>query len=366
MALRIRTINWHPRYRYAIGGLRVNGKRKRIFFETMAEAEGELRSLQIKARRQGQAGIDLSDALRAMAAECADKLRPHGKTIADATAFYLSHLEAAQSEHVGELAEAYIRSQERNRLSPRHLRDIRSRLGRFVESFGYRPVRTIIAAEVEEWLFSLGGMSPQTVVNWRAVLHAFFRWLLKTKAIEFSPLDAVAKPKIVRDPPAIWRVDDLQTLLSNAPSELVPALAIGAFAGLRTSEILRLDWKDVHLGRRLIEIQAARSKSARRRLIKILPNLEAWLQPYVEESGSVFAAGWQHYHEATAKLVRRLGLKWPENGLRHSFASYHLAHFKDTPALSLEMGHTGPAMLFAHYREVVSPEAAALYWEIRP
>jgi integrase len=32
--------------------------------------------------------------------------------------------------------------------------------------------------------------------------------------------------------------------------------------------------------------------------------------------------------------------KWPLNGFRHSYASYHLAHFKDAARLALEMGHT--------------------------
>ena len=366
MALRIRFVNWHPRYRYYVGGLRVNGKRKRIFFETAQAAEEELRNLQIKARRQGQAGIDMPDALRAMAVECADQLKPYNKTLANATAFYLAHLEAAKSGHVGELVEAYLRSKERNRLSARHLRDIRARLGRFVESFGERPVRTITAAEVEEWLFGLGELQAQTLVNWRAILHAFFRWLLKGKAIEFSPLDAVAKPKVVREPPAIWKVDDLQLFLRNTPPELVPALALGSFAGLRTSEILRLDWKDVSPDRRLIEIRADRTKSARRRLVKILPNLEEWLRLYARESGPVFHRSERVFHAAASSLCRQLGLKWPENGLRHSYASYHLANFKDASALSLEMGHTGPQMIFGHYRELVSPEKAQRYWEIRP
>jgi hypothetical protein len=179
MRLRIAPITWHARYRYTIGGLRVNGKRRRLFFETAREAEQELRNLQIKARRQGQAGIDMPDALRAMAVECAERLSPFGKTLADATAFYLAHLGAAKSERVKQVVDAYLRSKERNRLSARHLRDIRARLGRFVESFGERPVRTITAAEVEEWLFGLGELQAQTLVNWRAILHAFFRWLLK-------------------------------------------------------------------------------------------------------------------------------------------------------------------------------------------
>ena len=32
--------------------------------------------------------------------------------------------------------------------------------------------------------------------------------------------------------------------------------------------------------------------------------------------------------------------EWPNNALRHSFASYHLAAFQDASALALEMGHS--------------------------
>jgi hypothetical protein len=136
MKLRIVPITWHPRYSYVIAGLRVNGKRKRLFFETARAAEEELRNLQIKARRQGQAGLDMSDALRAMAVGCARQLKPHGKTILDATSFYLNYLAATESKHVEKLVEDYLRSQERSKLSARHLTDIRSRLGRFQEAFG--------------------------------------------------------------------------------------------------------------------------------------------------------------------------------------------------------------------------------------
>jgi len=49
-----------------------------------------------------------------------------------------------------------------------------------------------------------------------------------------------------------------------------------------------------------------------------------------------------------------------------SFASYHLAHFKDAVALALEMGHTDSGMIFEHYRELVKPKDAERYWSIRP
>jgi integrase len=113
-------------------------------------------------------------------------------------------------------------------------------------------------------------------------------------------------------------------------------------------------------------VKAAKTKSVRRRLVKVEPNLAAWLTSHSGKSGKVWSKGWRSYHEATAKLARELELQWVENGLRHSYASYHLAKFENAEALALQMGHTSARMIFDHYSEVVSPAAAECYWEIQP
>jgi integrase len=366
MRLRIAPITWHARYRYTIGGLRVNGKRRRLFFETAREAEQELRNLQIKARLQGQAGLDIPDHLRAMAANCARQLAPHGKTLADATAFYLTHLVAAESVSVEKLVGDYLRSQERSKLSARHLADLHSRLARFQGAFGEQPVRTLTAAQLEGWIYDGNGLEPQTLVHRRATLRALFAWAVRQKLVDFNPVDAVARPKVVRAAPAIWEPENLSKLLKAAPPQLVPILAIGGFAGLRTAELMRLDWKEVNLERGFVEVTTGKSKSASRRLVKIEPNLAQWLAPYAGKSGKVWPSGGRAFHKAVAKLVRKLGIEWPANGLRHSYASHHLTRFENAPALALQMGHTTPRMIFEHYREVTSPQAAERYWEIRP
>jgi hypothetical protein len=63
----------------------------------------------------------------------------------------------------------------------------------------------------------------------------------------------------------------------------------------------------------------------------------------------------------------RAGLltNWPQNALRHSFGSYHLAKFQDAPALALQMGNSVDVIM-KHYRELVRPADAAKYWRIRP
>ena len=57
---------------------------------------------------------------------------------------------------------------------------------------------------------------------------------------------------------------------------------------------------------------------------------------------------------------------WPKNGPRHSYASYRLAATSNAPAVASELGHSTPAMLYAHYRELVLPEEAERYWKIEP
>ena len=127
----------------------------------------------------------------------------------------------------------------------------------------------------------------------------------------------------------ILTVDETERLLENAPAELVPYIAIGAFAGLRRAELERLDWKEVDLQSDLIEVTASKAKSARRRFVRIQPNLAKWLQPYVQAAGNVTPP---NYRELLDSAREAAGIhEWPQNALRHSFASYHLAKFKDTP-----------------------------------
>jgi integrase len=58
--------------------------------------------------------------------------------------------------------------------------------------------------------------------------------------------------------------------------------------------------------------------------------------------------------------------EWPDNALRHSFASYHMAHFQNAASTALQLGHHDSRITFAHYRELVKPKEAERYWNIKP
>jgi integrase len=365
----LRIVEYHhsATAKYVIEGARVNGKRRRYFFATKEKAEAELARIKIKQRKEGENALRLPDSLRIMALECAQELKPFGKTLADATQFYVRYLrDAARSISVCALIEEFMTAQKRLNRSQSHLYDLRHRLGRFKRDFAERPVRTVTTNEIDDWLHALK-LSAQSVNNYRSRVAALFSYGLKRGYLERNPLQAIDKIKVVDAPPEIFRPEQIQTLLDNAPSGLLPVLAIGAFAGLRTAEVLRLEWTDVDLAGGFVTVGAHKSKTARRRLIPIAQNLAQWLRPYAGCTGKIYPYSRRWYHHNVELLRKAAGLaEWSNNGLRHSFASFHLAKHQNAPQLALEMGHTTPHMIFDNYREVVTPLEAQRYWSICP
>jgi len=259
-----------------------------------------------------------------------------------------------------------LRAKERDGRAPAYTADLRKRLARFCQGFGERLIASITVEEVDNWLRDLP-LSPKSRANFRANVGVLFSYAASRRMIDANPVLHTAKPKLLDNPPEIFTVDELRSLLESAQRiapDVVPMLAIGTFAGLREAEIQRLDWNEVDLARGHIEVTAAKAKSARRRIVPILPNLAAWLRPYAGMKGHVVPVG------ARSKLARvreaaRLA-HWPQNGLRHSFASYRLAAIHDAPRVAAELGHTSPQMLYSTYRELVLPEEAERYWKIAP
>lgn len=236
----------------------------------------------------------------------------------------------------------------------------------FCQAFGGQPVAAVSSREISAWLQDLEG-SPKTRANFRQVVSVLFGHAADEQMIDSNPVLRVKKPTLIDKAPEIFSVDQLSMLLNTAAIEapgVVPMLAIGAFAGLRGAEIKRLRWSEIDMRRGFIEVTAEKAKTARRRIVRILPNLAQWLAPYISHSGTVVPVNARKKLEAVrreAKLER-----WSQNGLRHSFASYRLAATSDAAAVATELGHSTSQMLYSTYRELVLPEEAERYWSIRP
>ena len=68
-------------HHYYLDALKVNGKRKRLFFTTEAEAKEELKKWDRRIRKEGEDALAISQELRILAAKCAKSLEPFEKSI---------------------------------------------------------------------------------------------------------------------------------------------------------------------------------------------------------------------------------------------------------------------------------------------
>ncbi len=300
------------------------------------------------------------DALAAL-----DILTPFGISLVDAAEYYADHHQSIQeSKLVKDAVEELIKAKKQDGLSHRYTKDLRNRLDSFVLKFGERKIAELTGEQIETWLRELcvGPLTRNTFRMRLSVLFGFAqrrRWFLK------NPLQEVEKAKWKGAEPGTLTPDQFAKLLEVASTETLPYWAIGGFCGLRSAELERLEWQDIDIDRGLVEVTRGKSKTAARRHVAIRPALAAWLESYRGRTeGRVCPPNLRKLLEADRA---RAGIvKWPTNGLRHSFASYHLEHFKQPGTLTVEMGHVDEDLVSRFYRRRVRPEAAAQWWSITP
>jgi integrase len=346
---------------------KLGGGRHRRTFKSHEEAKAYYDLAKAQIQDFGNAAMSISDALRAEAVKCSQMLHPFGKTIADATHFYVNHLnEITRSQTVSHAVRELQAAAKADGDSVRYLRDLKYRLGRFAEDFGSRHIAEITTADIDSWLRQLN-LSPVSRNTFRRRLVTLFKFAKTRGWCRTVPAAESARVKEVSDEVGILTPKELEGLLTVASAETLPYWAIGAFAGLRASEIERLDWSDVN--HQHIRVRAKHAKTAARRIVDMQPNLRKWLAPYRGRTGKVVPENLRVKLLADRKRAADAGVltrKWPSNALRHSFASYYLSRFDDAAKLALQLGHVGQDIIFRHYREVVTRAEARRYWKIEP
>ena len=295
----------------------------------------------------------------------------------EAVAFFRKHHRKVVAKPVADVATELQTLKEKRGGSPEYLRDLKYRLNRFTADC-HKNIGDVTVDDLQTWLDGLE-LSTQSYKNFKTVLFTLFRFAERKGYCVGNPASGIEKIKVKRGDIEIFTPAEIRRLLAAAPYDFIPSLAIGAFAGLRSAEILRLDWRDVDTDGRCITVGVSTSKTASRRIVPITDNLAEWLQPHSKTHGKVwpwpahrFYWGERDTAIATAvagdaeKGIKPLAsVKWKANALRHSFASYRLAILQDAGKVSYEMGNS-KKMVFEHYRELVKPADAEKWFDVKP
>lgn len=351
---------------------RVGGKGERRFFENKATAQGWAELQRVARKNEGNSAFKLSAESRADAGVAFKLLAPINVSLQEAAKFYLRHAVTATGDKtIREVIDELLFVKQAANMSPRYLQDLRTRLNTFAGTFGAEKIIDVSQQAVDDWLIALP-LSAVSRNNFRRILIVLFNFAVDRKYVLQAPLSKQSKVAIKRGKPGILSVEECSRLLSACEDDILPAIALGMFAGLRPeSEIWRLDWSKIDFVRKQIDIEPLATKNtgdnASVRWVDMPDNLIEWLLPHRKMKGPIWSMSRYAFYCRVKQACLAAGITtWPHDCLRHAYCSYHYGLFNDAGLTMAQAGHTNPRTFFRHYRARVQADDARRFFQIRP
>ncbi len=356
-------------YRVDLG--MVQGKRKQPTFPTLAAAQEFKRKADEEIRRKSPLALsDLAQSTRYEVLGALEKLRPYGASLNDAVEFFLKHAKPSKPAiSFKEAIREFLKIKTKAGLSQRYLESAEEYFGALQKFFKDCLVTNVDFKQAEGYIYNKNHKWNQTTRR-NHLRHGvlLFNFLAERGYIsrELNPFAKVPKPKQIESKVTCLTTADVKTLLqhaldSNAKAECA-CMVLVLFCGIRVEEAQKLDWQHINLEQRRVEVTAAIAKKGRRRSNEIPKNALAWL----ECCASTGRVSPKNYSNRLRKVREGAKIEYHQNAMRHSFASYHVAAFKNASATAVLLGHPNAVLLYNTYRDVVHHKDALKFWNILP
>jgi len=259
-----------------------------------------------------------------------------------------------------------------------HRRDMKRRLEAFAVAFP-KQIMEVKTAEISDWIRSLKGrdkkgnaveLAPKTRNHYRNSIvqlfnmardHGYLPKGMPTEAEAVKSLDVVSPTN------EIFTIEEIEKVLHNAPDRLVVPMAIKAFSGVRTEEMLNLRWEHLNLDSKYITLPAEVTKTKQRRLVPMSANLIAWITPHKKETGRI-CERWKRAQaliQAFERHGKRQGIDVGANKFRNSYISYRVAVTHDVAKVALESGNS-PRIIQREYLELATEEDGKRWFSVMP
>lgn len=211
--------------------------------------------------------------------------------------------------------------------------------------------------------------TPRQFNKARVVLHSIFACGIRHGWCNSNPVHGIIKSRSseVEIAALAWENIAKLTRTAQRPRHCCCAAMLGVmlWAGVRPAEAQRLCWEDINWEEGILLLPARHSKTGGARCITLQPVLKRWLVQVCKGkqlTGPLCPKGWNYRWQ---QLRHEAGIaEWQQDVLRHTFASYHLKHFRDLAQLQLEMGHSSLNLLRTRYLNMrgITKQQARLFW----
>ena len=196
-----------------------------------------------------------------------------------------------------------------------------------------RRVRSITPQECAEYIETAFD-TPRQRQKARLILSGVFGTAVKRGWCDANPVSKVEAPRVVEQPVPVLTPQEIEQLTTTAEAyqggSCAAAVGMMLYAGIRPHEVARLTWAQVDLQARAIYILPRHSKTGGARRVTIHRPLQRILRALKRaENEKICPRNWlRHWRELRRASGWSGGRKWPQDALRHTFASYHLSHFR--------------------------------------
>jgi integrase/recombinase XerD len=220
--------------------------------------------------------------------------------------------------------------------------------------------------DVTRYLSSIkgNGKKASSISRTLASLKGWFAWQKASNLIAQDPCDAMQHPQKAKHLPQVLTPDEVSAMIAVAEKErdrLIVELLYGA--GLRVSELVKLDWKDLNLSQRYIRCMG---KGSKERIVPFGNQALACLQAHAAQQppGAKTRVtpllcdkqGKRLSRLVVWQVIKRLAKKaqitksLSPHTLRHSFATHLLENGADLRAVQELLGHSSvvTTQLYTH------------------
>jgi len=168
----------------------------------------------------------------------------------------------------------------------------------------------------------LENVTPGTVVKEIRTLQAMINHAITWDVIPRNPIRRVKAPRDLRSKPARWYTKDELKQIYQA-SEYGPTWQLMANTGLRRTEAMQLEWKNIDKDGIRIESDAeARTKSGKWRLIPLSKGARVALKAFKGKGRVLPQLAPYSFSRAFSRDATRSGLDGSLHCLRHTYCSH--------------------------------------------
>jgi integrase len=160
----------------------------------------------------------------------------------------------------------------------------------------------------------------------RSALSAFFAWTITEGLLETNPVAGTAKADEGNSRERVLTKDELRQLWrALGEDKFSDVLRLLLLLGQRRTEVGRLQWSEVDLGRKLIVLGSGRTKNSRQHEVPLSSQAVAILERQSRRNSSDYLFGRRGFNDwavAKAKLDQRIGIApWRIHDLRRTCAT---------------------------------------------